>query len=336
MAVNVLLTRKFFPADLEYIQKGVKEGTNIIIPEAYTEDVLMQYAETADIFLGPVISKRLCEAAKNLKFIQVPWTGVDNLNFDLIREIGVKVCNSHSNAYAVAEHAIALMFDAAKKVSYHDRLMRTGDWNRPKPDKSNVVSPFSKRISGSNIGIIGYGHIGKLIKQNVSALGCKFHVNNTRVTEKYVEGDITYYPMNELNELLSQVDYVFLTVPLTPQTKGFFGAQAFASMKDDAIMINVSRGEIVDPAAMYDALTNNKIAGVAMDTWYNNPKSPFDNDCKPSLEYPFEKLDNIVLSPHRSAMVVGELPHLDDAIVNINRVADRLEPINVVNIEKKF
>lgn len=69
MAVNVLLTRQFFPADLEYIQKGVKEGANIIIPEAFTEDDLMSYAEVADVFLGPVISKRLCEAAKNLKFI---------------------------------------------------------------------------------------------------------------------------------------------------------------------------------------------------------------------------------------------------------------------------
>ena len=336
MAVNVVLTRKFFPADLEYIQKGVKEGVNIIIPESFTEDDLLPYAVDADIFLGPVISKRLCQAAKHLNFIQVPWTGVDNLNFDLISEIGVKVCNSHSNAYAVAEHAIALMFDAAKKLSYHDHLMRTGDWNRPKPDKSNVVSPFSKRVSGSEIGIIGYGHIGKLIKQYASALGCNFHVNNTRVAEKYIDGDITYYPMTELKELLSQVDYVFLTVPLTPQTRGFFGEKEFTVMKEDAIMINVSRGEIVDPAAMYDALINNKIGGVAMDTWYNNPKNPFDVDCKPSLQYPFETLDNMILSPHRSAMVAGELPHLDDAICNINRVVDGLEPINVVNVDKKF
>ena len=141
MAVNVVLTRKFFDADLQFIKNGVKEGANIIIPEAFTEDDLMKYAPEADIFFGPVISKRLCGAATHLKFIQVPWTGVDNLNFDLIREIGVKVCNSHSNAYAVAEQALALMFDAAKKMAYHDRLMRTGDWNRPRPDKSNAVSP---------------------------------------------------------------------------------------------------------------------------------------------------------------------------------------------------
>ena len=162
MAVNVLLTRKFFDDDLQFIKNGVKEGANIIIPEVFTEAELLKYSADADIFLGPVISKRLCETATHLKFIQVPWTGVDNLNFELIREIGVRVCNSHSNAYAVAEHAIALMFDATKKIAYHDRLMRTGDWNRPKPDKTNTVSPFSFRVSKSRVGIITYKSLSSL------------------------------------------------------------------------------------------------------------------------------------------------------------------------------
>lgn len=336
MAVNVVLTRKFFDADLQFIKNGVKEGANIIIPEAFTEDDLMKYAPDADIFFGPVISKRLCETATHLKFIQVPWTGVDNLNFDLIREIGVKVCNSHSNAYAVAEQAVALMFDAAKKIAYHDRLMRTGDWNRPKPDKSNVVSPFSKRVSKSQIGIIGFGHIGKIIRQYLSAMECQFHIADISVNEKNVEAGAEFYPMTNMKELLGAVDYVFLCVPLTAETRGFFGKEQFEAMRQDAIMINTSRGEIVEEAALYEALKNNMIAGAAMDTWYNNPKNPFDVDSKPSLNYPFETLDNLVLSPHRSAMIAGELPHLDDAVLNINRTIDGLEPMNVVSVDKKF
>ena len=336
MAVNVVLTRKFFDADLQFIKNGVKEGANIIIPEAFTEDDLMKYAPDADIFFGPVISKRLCDAATHLKFIQVPWTGVDNLNFDLIREIGVKVCNSHSNAYAVAEQAVALMFDAAKKIAYHDRLMRTGDWNRPKPDKSNAVSPFSKRVSKTQVGIIGFGHIGKIIRQYLSAMECQFHIADISVNEKKVEAGAEFYPMANLKELLGAVDYVFLCVPLTAVTRDFFGKEQFESMRQDAIMINTSRGEIVDEAALYEALKNNVIAGAAMDTWYNNPKNPFDVDCKPSLNFPFESLDNLVLSPHRSAMIAGELPHLDDAVMNINRTIDGLEPLNVVSVEKKF
>lgn len=336
MAVNVVLTRKFFDADLQFIKNGVKEGANIIIPEAFTEDDLIKYAPDADIFFGPVISKKLCEAATHLKFIQVPWTGVDNLNFDLIREIGVKVCNSHSNAYAVAEQALALMFDASKKIAYHDRLLRTGDWNRPKPDKSNAVSPFSGRVSKSQVGIIGFGHIGRIIKQYLSAMECTFHVADISVKEQKVEDGINFYPMSNLKDLLGKVDYVFLCVPLTEETRGFFGTEQFAAMKDTAIMINTSRGEIVDEDALFDALKNKKIGGAAMDTWYNNPKNPFDTDCKPSLSYPFETLDNLVLSPHRAAMIAGELPHLEDAVMNINRTVDGLEPLNVVSVDNKF
>ena len=336
MAVNVVLTRKFFDADLQFIKNGVKEGANIIIPEAFTEDDLMKYAPEADIFFGPVISKRLCEAASHLKFIQVPWTGVDNLNFDMIREIGVKVCNSHSNAYAVAEQALALMFDASKKIAYHDRLMRTGDWNRPKPDKSNAVSPFSSRVSKSKVGIIGFGHIGRIIKQYLSAMECTFHVADISFKEKKVEEGVNFYPMSSLKELLGKVDYVFLCVPLTEDTRGFFGAEQFSAMKETAIMINTSRGEIVDEDALFAALKDKKIGGAAMDTWYNNPKNPFDTDCKPSLKNPFETFDNLVLSPHRAAMIAGELPHLEDAVMNINRTVDGLDPLNVVSVNNKF
>lgn len=336
MAVNVVLTRKFFDTDLQYIKNSVKEGASIVIPEAFTEDDLIKYAPDADIFFGPVISQRLCKVATHLKFIQVPWTGVDNLNFDLIREIGVKVCNSHSNAYAVAEQAVALMFDAAKKIAYHDRLMRTGDWNRPKPDKSNAVSPFSGKISKSQVGIIGYGHIGKIIKQYLSAMDCQFHVADISVSSKKEENGVCFYPMSSLTELLGKVDYVFLCVPLTPETQGFFGTEQFDAMKETAILINTSRGEIVDENALFSALKNKKIGGAAMDTWYNNPKSPFDNNCFPSLKYPFQDLDNLVLSPHRAAMIKGELPHLDDAIININRAVEGLDPLNVVSVENRF
>ena len=137
-------------------------------------------------------------------------------------------------------------------------------------------------------------------------------------------------------ELLEKVDYVFLCVPLTEETRGFFGAEQFAAMKETAIMINTSRGEIVDEDALFAALKDKKIGGAAMDTWYNNPKTPFDTDCKPSLKNPFETLDNLVLSPHRAAMIAGELPHLEDAVMNINRTVDGLEPLNVVSVDKKF
>jgi phosphoglycerate dehydrogenase-like enzyme len=165
---------------------------------------------------------------------------------------------------------------------------------------------------------------------------CRFHVADISVREKKEEDGVYFYPMTSLKELLGNVDYVFLCVPLTTETRGFFGEEQFAAMKEIAIMINTSRGEIVDEDALYEALKEKKIGGAAMDTWYNNPKNPFDTDCKPSLKNPFETLDNLVLSPHRAAMIAGELPHLEDAVMNINRVVDGLQPLNVVSVENKF
>ena len=335
MAINVLLTRKFFEGDIGYIKNGLKEGCNIIDPGAYTEDDLLKYAEDVDIMFGPVISKKVCEAAKHLKFIQIPWNGVDNLNFDLIREIGVKVCNSHSNAAPVAELAVAMMLDAAKKIAYHDRMMRDGEWNRPKPDKSNVVSPFSKKIAGSKVAIIGFGHIGKLIKQYLSGFCCEFLLADVffKVDTK-VEG-ASCFTMDKLAQVLEQADFVFLCLPLLDSTLCFFGKEQFDSMKDGAILINTSRGEIVNPGDLFEALSEKRIGGAAFDTWWNNPKNPFEK-AKSSLDYPFEILDNLLMSPQRAGMVEGELPHLDDAIMNINLTIDGLEPLNVVSVENKF
>ncbi len=336
MALNVLLTRRFFQSDVEYIKNGVVAGVNIIVPRSFSGADLIDAAKDADIFFGPIISKELCQASKRLKFIQVPWTGVDNLNFELIREIGITVCNSHSNAYAVAEHAIALMLDAAKKISYHDHLMRAGNWNRPRPDKSNSVSPFSYRISNSDVGIIGFGHIGKLIKDFLQGFKCRFHITDINISKREEIDDISFYPSKEQLQLLSNSQFVFICVPLTEESRGFFSTAQFDSMKSSAILINTSRGEVVDEYALFNALSTRQIAGAAMDTWYNNPQNPLDVNCKPSLNNSFEILDNLVLSPHRAAMIEGELPHLDDAIRNINRAAHGLEPINIVNPEKNF
>lgn len=214
--------------------------------------------------------------------------------------------------------------------------MRAGNWNRPRPDKSNSVSPFSYRISNSDVGIIGFGHIGKLIKDFLQGFKCRFHITDINISKREEIDDISFYPSKEQLQLLSNSQFVFICVPLTEESRGFFSTAQFDSMKSSAILINTSRGEVVDEYALFNALSTRQIAGAAMDTWYNNPQNPLDVNCKPSLNNSFEILDNLVLSPHRAAMIEGELPHLDDAIRNINRAAHGLEPINIVNPEKNF
>jgi phosphoglycerate dehydrogenase-like enzyme len=328
--MKVLFTRKFFPEDINYIRERLVDNIEIIIPEDYNESTLMKYAPEAEVFFGGYISRLLLNAAKKLAFIQIPWTGVDNLDFDLLREKNVTLCNSHSNALIVAEHAVAMMLDAAKRLSYHDRMLRQGYWNRLEKNRENEISPFSAMVSNSNVCIIGFGAIGSKIAELLGGFKCKI----TAITKgpvNFNNSSIVTFSPSELSEGLRCKKFVFVSVPLTPETRNLVNDEFFASMDSDAILINISRGEVIDEKALYYALFFNKIAFAAIDTWYNYPSkdSPI---AFPSINYPFHNLNNLILSPHRAGYCESGFPHLDDAINNLNAFAKGEKLNNIVNL----
>lgn len=335
MEIKVLLTRKFFEQDIQYLKQHLNPDCKLIVPDSYLEEDLLKMAKDTDVFLGPVISEKLCLVAQNLKFIQIPWTGVDNLNFSEIEKIGVTVCNSHSNAYAVAEHAIALMMDVAKKIAYHDAELRRGNWNRPKQDGSNELSPFSMRVSNKNVGILGYGHIGKAIHEFLRGFKCTFYISDSSIKKSEVENGNFYFNPLHNDEFLNQVDFLFICVPLTNSTRGFINEGFISKLKKSAILINTSRGEVIDENALFEALKNGMICGAGIDTWYNYPNKAGDV-VFPSEKNPFHTLNNLTLSPHRAAFIENELPHLDDAIMNLNRATEGKPPLNIISTKNKF
>ena len=131
---RILLTRSMLPGDLQYLCDGLDQQVpgryELIVPPAFDEDTLCALAADADVLLGPFVTERLLQTAANLKLIQVPWTGMETFNFQAVQNSSVPICNTHSNADAVAELALTLALDLAKKVSFHDRKMRQGSWNR--------------------------------------------------------------------------------------------------------------------------------------------------------------------------------------------------------------
>ena len=128
--MNILLTKKFMQSDIDYIKAGLSDGIALIEPKEYTEAGVLEKINEADAVLGGMFSEPLLKASNHIKLFQIPWTGVDNIDFALLSRYGIDtVCNSHSNAFVVAEHAMALYCSVAKKISYHDRRLRHGDWN---------------------------------------------------------------------------------------------------------------------------------------------------------------------------------------------------------------
>lgn len=330
--LKVLVTKSLQETDKKLIEEGVKGNCKLIYPEEYNESSIKELVTDADVLLGNLITKDILDRAKKLKLIQIPWTGVDFLDFDLLKKYDFTICNSHSNALVVAEHAIALMFDIAKKLSFHDNMLRKGVWNRIYDNTG--VSPFSTKIFNSNITIVGYGSIGRKIKELLSGFKPNFNIVDTTKVKK-IEENVKYFHPNNLGEALKNADLIFVSVPLTDYTKEMINSRFFNYTNGKAILINISRGEVVNEADLYNALKNNLIKGASIDTWFNYPNANNKN-VLPSINYPFHKLNNIVMSPHRAGYIEGDLPHLADAIENLNNLALGKNLINKVSIENKY
>lgn len=334
--MKVLLTKSFMTEDLDYIKSRIHSSIELIEPEFYNEDSILSVVADIDVFLGNYYTDKVLSRAKKLKFIQIPWTGVDNLDFEILLKHKTQVCNSHSNALTVAEHSIALMMDAAKKISFHDRLMRVGKWNRVNPERTNTISPFSSRISNSIVGIIGFGAIGKSIYNLLKGYNCSFKVftqDKSSVLESDTSLDI--FSPEAIYTELHEVDFIFVSVPLTSQTRHLINKNLLDSVNSSTILINISRGEVMNEEDLYNALSDKSIAFAAIDTWFNYPTR--DNpDVFPSNNFDFHLLDNIVLSPHRAGYEEGGFPHLDDAIENINRYFAGKPLINIVSLNAGY
>ena len=334
--MKVLFTKSFLNDDLNYISKLTLKGIDLIYPASFTEEALIPLAEDADVLFGNLVTEKLLASAKKLKFIQIPWTGVDNLDFKLLENFNITVCNSHSNAFAVAEHAVALMMDAAKKISFHDHLLRKGEWNRVNSESACVISPFSRIISGSHVGIVGFGAIGQKIYNLLKGYTCKFKVFNKESVINFNDDPfLSMFSPEHIYTEIHDLDFVFVSVPLTNETRQLINNKFLSSMNDNAVLINISRGEVMNETDVYNALKTKLIGFAAIDTWFNYPSkdSPI---VFPSELHNFHLLDNLVLSPHRAGYVMGGFPHLDDAIDNLNRLFQGNPLKNIVSLANRY
>jgi len=288
--LKVLLTKKYFDSDKKYINDKVGDIAELIDTNDYSEQGLKKEAQNADILFGSFVTENLLRDTPNLKLIQIPWTGVDNLNYEVLRKFSFPVCNSHSNSQAVAEHAFALLMSLIKKIPYHDKLMRQGEWNRPKIGKEPECDNFSDSLQNKTVAFIGYGNIAKKIAAFLTPFKCELIAIDESQNE-YKELSIKFNS-DEINEALKIADIVFVTVPFTEKTNDLLNETRISLLKPTSYLINISRGSIVNEKALFEALKNKRIAGAGIDVWYNYPKD--SNPTSPSSNYPFHELANLI------------------------------------------
>ena len=331
--IKVLITKQLSPSQTEYIRTSLGGKFDLISPEEFTEDGILKNIEGVKILLGDNITKNMFEKSK-VELIQVPWAGVENLDFELLSNYEVPVCNSHSNAIAVAEYAVGLLLGISKKIPYHDNLLRNGDWNRTKKEEKNSEIQYSSYVSNKTIGFIGYGNIGKNIAKLMKGFDPKIMAIVSDKTKEYDEVDFIG-DSSDLDYVLENSDYIIVAAALTEETRGMLNKANLIKMKKTAYIINISRGRIIDEEALYYALENRLIAGAGIDTWYNYPKESLDITY-PSKKCDFHKLSNIIISPHRAAQIEGEFTYLDDAIDNIKEYNKEKNYKNRLNIKKGY
>jgi len=238
-----------------------------------------------------VVSKAVIAACPSLRLIHTEGVGFDKVDVQAAKELGLPVCNNRAvNNGAVAEHTIGLILTALKRIVYADREIKARDFASV---QTQLRSEGLHELKYQHVGLVGCGAIGQEVARMLSVFGCKvsYYDAYRLAAEREKELNISYLP---LEDLLSQCDIISLHAPVLPDTINMISERTLALMKDTAILINTSRGELVDQAALVAALENGKLQAFAIDTLTPEP---------PTKDHPFLTLsaqanDRFIITPH--------------------------------------
>jgi len=225
---------------------------------------------------------QLLASCPDLKMIAVLGIGTDNIDLEAASRLGIKVTNTPGySAVAVAEHALALMLAAARRIPQHLKELQTGRWTR---------IPMAQ-VHGKTLGIVGFGSIGRQMASLAKGIGMEtiawtFHPEAVRPAP----AGVRFVP---LDDLISRADVISVHIRASQKTRHLLNREAFQKMKPAAILVNTARASIVDTEAMIAALESGKLAAAGLDVFDQEPLPPGD---------PLLALPNVVLSPHNSGM----------------------------------
>jgi phosphoglycerate dehydrogenase-like enzyme len=270
--MKVLLTWYADEKEKLQIQRALPRGTHLYAPplrkylsrfEATAED-LTDEADDADVIMGWVLPPGLLDAAKALKALVWLHAGCDELDFELLKRRNIQVANVRGgSAIAVAEHAMCLMLGLAKRIIERHQAVRDARWHPLwHPDYTGVL------LEGRILAVVGLGQIGTAVAKRAKAfdmtvLGVRRHPERQNVFVDEICGP------EGLATVLTRADFTVLATPITAETEYFINDAMFRVMKPTAYLINIARGNLIVEQALYEALTENRLAGYASDVWWN-------------------------------------------------------------------
>jgi glyoxylate reductase len=302
--------RRFVPKDAE---------ADITIVDPRTEDAAVEAVRGADIVIGDYVfqiplTRRVIEAMDACTLIQQPSTGYQQIDVTAAAERGIPVANVQgANDSAVAEHTVMVAGALMRDIVAVDRETRAGEWPQMRP---------YYEIAGKTWGIVGFGRIGRHVARRLAGWDAEVIYHDAFRAPEDVEASLGVTHV-ELDELLTRADVVSLHVPLAESTTGLLSADRLGLMKKSAYLVNVSRGEVIDEAALVDALANGRLRGAALDVFAEEPLP---------AGHPLAELDNVILTPHTAGTVVEARIRVMKAVAaNVGRLIKGEPLVDIVN-----
>jgi D-3-phosphoglycerate dehydrogenase len=221
------------------------------------------------------LNARVLRSLPSLRCISRCGVGMENIDMKAAKQLGITVVNTPSPVRAVAELTVAVILDMLRRISFHDRMVRSGNWQ----------VRAGGLLLNKKVGILGLGSIGKEAAMMLQALGAKVAGCDIKPDEEWAEEH--WIPLLTFKHLMRDSDIVSVHISYKPKNYHLIGQRELETMKTGAYLVNISRGEVVDEDALYLALAKGHLSGAALDVFSDEP-----------YVGPLSKLDNVILTPH--------------------------------------
>ena len=269
----------------------------VTAPADMDDDEKIDLVRDADfIMLFPgKISDRVLQAAPKCKLIQLLSAGYDEMNLPLAEDLGIAVANNGgANRVAVAEHTIMLMLATHRRMMFYANNVKAGRWKQEQDRKIDVFE-----LEGKTLGLIGMGNIGRQVARRAAAFDMELQYYDKYHPLTPIEEETMGIKAVDMDALLQTSDVVSTHVPLTRETYGMIGKRELGLMKPTGVVINTSRGGVIEETALAEALISGTIAAAGLDVMEHEPPDPND---------PLLQIENLVITPHTAGPTLESIP----------------------------
>ena len=318
--LSVVVTRRL-PEPVETRMKELFDVELNADDAKMTRDEIAEAMRRADVLVPCVTdqidSAMLAQAGDKLKLIANYGAGVDHIDVTTARQRGIHVSNTPGVLTDdTADMTIALMLAVTRRIPEGLQTMHSGEWDGWSP-----TAFLGARIGGKRLGILGMGQIGQAVARRAHAFGMQVHYHNRRRLHRETEAELEATYWESLDQMASRVDVLSINCPHTPSTFHLMNARRLKLMKPEAVIVNTSRGEVIDENALTRMLRAGEIGGAGLDVFERRP------DVNPRLR----ELANVVLLPHMgSATREGRIEMGEKVIINIKTFDDGHRPPDLV------